>query len=216
MLYWITRPLMKAFFRVTFGMLGGFKVRGQENVPATGGVLFCPNHTCDADPAAMFLALSRPAYFMAKAEILQLPIVGPLAQHFRSFPVQRDSADRSALRFAEEKLKAGEAVVIFPEGGGNPENRLQPLHPGALLVALRTRTPVIPVVLENAQRFWKYGDFHPRYSGIPFIVTFGKPLDLSDLYGQKGATEEATRRLSVVLAEMLHQPVPEGKPVPRN
>lgn len=207
---------MKAIFTVIFGILGGFRVAGRENIPKTGGVLFCPNHTCDADPEAMFLALPRPAYFMAKEEIFDLPFLGTLARTLRSFPIQRDSADRSALRFAEEKLKAGEAVVVFPEGGGNDENTLQPLHPGALLVALRTRVPVVPVAIENAQRFWKYGAPLPRFSGVPLKVTFGEPLDLSDLYGQKGATQEATRRLAERLAVMLNQPTPLGKPRPRD
>ena len=212
MLYWVTRPLMKAFIALTFAVLGGFRVAGQKNIPKTGGVLFCPNHTCDADPAALFLALPRAGYFMAKEELFHIPVVGALIKHFRSFPVQRDSADRSALRFAEEKLKAGEAVVIFPEGGGNAENTLQPLHPGALLVALRAKVPVVPVAVENAQRFWKYGDPLPRYSGVPLRVTFGEPLDFSHLYGQKGAVETATQRLTERLAAMLDQHVPQGKP----
>jgi len=103
-------------------------------------------------------------------------------------------------------------VVIFPEGGGNHEGTLQPLHPGAMLVALRARVPVIPVALVNTNRVWPYGAPTPRYAGVPVWVTFGEPLDLSDLHGRKGAVEEATRRLTERLAAMLDQPVPEGKP----
>jgi len=49
-----------------------------------------------------------------------------------------------------------------------------------------------------------------------FTVTFGEPLDLSDLHGTKGAVEKATDRLTERLAEMLGQPVPVGKPEPRD
>ena len=115
MLYRLTWPLMKGFMRVLFAFLGGFKTRGTKNVPRKGGVLICPNHLSDADPPAVAVALPRSAYFMAKEEIFSIPILGALVRHFRGFPIKRDSADRTALRHAEELLKAGEAVVIFPE-----------------------------------------------------------------------------------------------------
>lgn len=216
MLYRWTRPLIKLFLQGCFAFWGGFRVAAKQNVPRTGGVLFCPNHISDADPPAVAIAIPRPAYFMAKQELFDIPVLGPLLRHVRAFPIKRDSADRSALRRAEELLKAGEAVVIFPEGGGNEHGTLQPLHPGALLVALRTRVPVVPVAIANTNRVWVYGAKFPRRAGVPVSVTFGEPLDLSDLYGKKGAAEEATRRLTARLAQMLNQPIPEGKPKPRS
>jgi len=216
MLYRLTWPLMKGFMRVLFAFLGGFKTRGTKNVPRKGGVLICPNHLSDADPPAVAVALPRSAYFMAKEEIFSIPILGALVRHFRGFPIKRDSADRTALRHAEELLKAGEAVVIFPEGGGNEEGTLQPLHPGALLIALRTKVPIIPVALVNTNKVWTYKDPVPHRAGVPVTVTFGEPLDLSDLHGTKGAVEKATARLTERLAEMLGQPVPVGKPEPRD
>jgi 1-acyl-sn-glycerol-3-phosphate acyltransferase len=216
MLYNLTWPLMKFLMRVTFGILGGFRRKGQQNVPKIGGVLLCPNHFSDADPAAVAVALPRNAWFMAKAELFQVPVLGALIRLWHGFPVKRDSADRSALRRAEELLKAGEAVVIFPEGGGNSDETLQPLHPGALLVALRAKVPVIPVALKNTGKMWTYGDPLPHRSGVPVSVIFGPPLDLSDLEGKRGAIEKATLRLAETLATMLDQPVPTGKPKRRD
>ncbi|MES2462550.1 MAG: lysophospholipid acyltransferase family protein [Armatimonadota bacterium] len=216
MLYRITWPLMKLFLRITFAVLGGFRRNGHKNVPKTGGVLLCPNHFSDADPAAVAVALPRTAWFMAKAELFDVPILGVLIRLWHGFPVKRDSADRSALRRAEELLKAGEAVVIFPEGGGNSEETLQPLHPGALMVALRAKVPVIPVALVNTGKMWTYGAPLPHRSGVPVSVVFGPPLDLSDLEGKRGAIEKATARLTETLAEMLGQPVPAGKPKRRD
>lgn len=215
MLYPLTWPLMKLFMRACFAFLGGFRRSGVENVARTGGVLICPNHISDADPAAVALALPRNAYFMAKEELFSLPILGVLIRHFHGFPVKRDSADRAALRRAEELLKAGEAVVIFPEGGGNETGTLQPLHPGALMIALRAKVPVVPVAVVNTNQVWVYGEPRPRRAGVPVVVTFGEPIDLSDLQGTRGAVETATRRLTERLATMLGQPTPEGKPRPR-
>lgn len=212
MLYRLTWPLMKGFMWTVFKLLGGFRAQETENVPRTGGVLICPNHLSDADPAAVAVALPRSAYFMAKAELFDIPVLGVLVRHFRGFPIKRNSADRAALRRAEELLRAGEAVVIFPEGGGNPDGTLQPLNPGAMLIALRTRVPVIPAAVANSNRVWPYGDVAPRYAGVPVSVTFGPPLDLSDLYEQRRGSEKATARLTETLADMLGQAVPEGKP----
>lgn len=216
MLYRLTWPLMKAFMRLCFAVFGGFRASGQANVPPTGGVLLCSNHVCDADPPAVAVALPRNAHFMAKEELFSIPVLGYFIRLWHGFPVKRNSADRAALRHAEDLLKAGEAVVIFPEGGGNPDGVLQPLHPGALLIALRAKVPVVPVALLNTGKIWTYGDPLPHRGGVPVSVVFGPPLDLSDLVGKKGAVEKATVRLTETLAQMLNQPVPVGKPKPHD
>ncbi len=215
MWYRFTWPLMKAVLRGTFAVLGGFRAQGTRNVPRSGAVLICPNHISDADPPAVAVAVPRNAFYMAKHDLFEVPVLGYLMRHFRAFPIKRDSADRAALRKAEELLQNGEAVVIFAEGGGNEEGTLQPLYPGAMLIALKTRVPVVPVALVNTNEVWEYGSPTPKRAGVPVSVTFGEPLDLSDLYGKKGAVDEATRRLTERLAQMLNQPVPQGKPKPR-
>jgi 1-acyl-sn-glycerol-3-phosphate acyltransferase len=207
----LTWMLASQIVRLVFRYLGGFRRIGAQNVPKTGGVLICPNHLSDADPAAVGVAMPRKPYFMAKEELFSLRILGTVLRYWKMIPVKRDSADRAALRRAEELLKGGEAVVIFPEGGGNFEGTLQPLHSGALMLALRCKVPVVPVALVNTNVVWKYADPLPHRAGVPVTVTFGEPMDFSDLYGQKGAIEEATRRLTVRLAEMLNQPVPQDR-----
>jgi 1-acyl-sn-glycerol-3-phosphate acyltransferase len=204
--------LCRNIVRLILATHGGLRVEGAARVPRTGGVLLCPNHICDLDPPTMGAATPRDAWFMAKSELFSMRFFSWLLPRLHAFPVKRDSADRGALTRAEELLKAGEAVVIFPEGGGNEVGTLQPLHPGALLVALRARVPVVPVALINTNKMLPYGHVKLKKSPEPVTVIFGEPLDLSDLYGKKGGIEEATRRLTERLAAMLDQPIPEGKP----
>lgn len=214
--YRLLLALCQSIMRLILATHGGFRVEGAAQVPRTGGVLLCPNHICDLDPPTVGTALPRPAWFMAKSELFGMRGFSWLLPRLHAFPVKRDSADRAALTRAEELLKAGEAVVIFPEGGGNYAGVLQPLHPGALLVALRARVPVVPVALRNTNKVLPYTSTKLQRSPEPVTVTFGEPLDLSDLYGKKGGIEEATRRLTERLAELLDQPLPEGKPQKRD
>ena len=210
--YFFLRTICIAIVRLLLALHGGSRVEGSAHVPRTGGVLLCPNHISDFDPPAVGALVPRIVWFMAKSELFSMRFLSWLLPRVRAFPIRRDSADRTALSKAEELLKAGEAVVIFPEGGGNAEGTLQPLHPGALLVALRAKVPVVPVALINTNKVLPYGALKLQRSPKPVTVIFGEPLDFSDLYGKKGAVEEATRRLTERLAQMLNQPIPEGKP----
>lgn len=217
LLYFLTWTPAKMVVRALLSCLGRGRVRvsGAANVPRIGGVLLCPNHLSDADPAAVAVTCPRPSpYFVAKRELFDIRYLGWWLRLWQVLPIQRDAADRAALRQFENLLKAGEAVVLFPEGGGNAEGVLQPLHAGACLIALRAKVPVVPVALRNTGAVWGYGDVLPhRVSApAPISVIYGAPLDLSDLYGKPGATETATRRLTETLAQMLDQPAPIGKP----
>ncbi len=216
MLAELLRVLVKVIVWIIFQGLGGLRIKSKSQVPRRGGVMLCPNHVCDIDPAALYVAMPRRAHYMAKAELFDMRFVGGLIRLCRAFPIKRDTADRSALRHAEELLRAGEAVVIFPEGGGNDENTLQPLQPGALLLALRTKVPVVPIALKNTALVLPYGAVRPQHSPRAVEVVFGEPLDLSDLYGKKGAALEATRRLTERLAQMLDQPIPTKPYIPHD
>src|ERR1043166_1303809 len=112
MLYhWIVRPFCLLALRILYTLLGGFRVEGRENIPRQGGVLITPNHISDADPTAVALAVPRPCWFMAKSELFETPILGPILRLVHGFPVKRYTADRAALRLTEQLLEQGEAVV---------------------------------------------------------------------------------------------------------
>ena len=217
LLYAVTFPLAKQLVAALFWHLGRGRMRtfGAANVPRSGGVLICPNHVSDGDPPTVAITCPRKTpYFVGKRELFDIRYLGWWLRLWRVLPIQRDSADRAALRRLEELLKAGEAVVLFPEGGGNAAGTLQPLHAGAMLIALRARVPVVPVALRNTGVVWTYGDVLPHrvFAPHPISATYGEPIDLSDLYGKPGAAEAATRCLTQRLAAMLEQPMPEGKP----
>jgi 1-acyl-sn-glycerol-3-phosphate acyltransferase len=193
-------------------LLGGLRIEGRENVPRTGGALITPNHISDADAPTVGLALPRASYFMAKEELFQIRFLGPLIRWLHGFPVKRYTADRAALRRAEQLLKQGEAVVVFPEGKLSEDGKLQELLPGVMLMAQRANVPIVPTILEGTDSLMPYGKLIPHHAHRRIIVRFGPPVMLAELIGSaKGG--DALK----LGAERLHQilrALQQGLPYP--
>ena len=153
---------------------------------------------------------------MGKSELFDMKIVGPISRWLQGFPVKRYTADRAALRFAEGKLKAGEAVVVFPEGKLSEDGTLQPMLPGALLIARSANVPVVPTIIIGADRIIPYGSVTPRYAGKKSIVRFGPPVSIETLTdGLKGgdALKRGAERLGAIMAALQRgEPYPTFEP----
>lgn len=176
MTYFLLYPLVFTLLRLLMRVLGRIRASGESNVPASGGVLFCPNHLSDSDPPAIFVTTPRRAWFVGKSELFEIPILGWFFAHFQGFPIKRDSADRAALRRIEALLKSGQPVVLFPEGRLSEDGTLQRVQPGAALLALRTGVPIVPVGIRNTNKVVPYGDLWPRFSPQAVQVTYGSPI----------------------------------------
>ncbi|HEY3282948.1 MAG TPA: lysophospholipid acyltransferase family protein, partial [Armatimonadota bacterium] len=145
--YRVTFPFLKAAIQVVMHLLAPLRIEGCGNVPRSGGVLITPNHLSDCDPFAVTVGLRRRAWHMGKAELFEMPVVGAFCRFCQTFAVKRGQPDREALRMAEALLRAGEAVLVFPEGRLSETGLLQPMYSGVALLALRTGVPVVPVGL---------------------------------------------------------------------
>jgi 1-acyl-sn-glycerol-3-phosphate acyltransferase len=210
--FWLIRPIVWVILRAAYFLLGGIRFEGREHVPRTGGVLITPNHISDADPPTVAIALPRACWTMAKEEIFAIKVIGPLTRWLHGFPVKRYTADRAALRRAEELLEQGEAVVIFAEGKISRDGSIQPLLPGALLVARAVNVPIVPAVILGTDRLMPYGTLFPRPTGRPIIVRFGPPVTIMQLTGGlKGgdALRKGAERLGAILCALQ-----QGQPYP--
>src|SRR5579871_5025140 len=131
-----------------------WRVRGAARLPAKGGVLVVANHLHNADPPLLGASLTRRRLvFMAKAELFKNSFGSLPVRLFGAFPVRRFEADLRALRSAQDLLKAGNAIVILPEGHRNRNGMaLQQPYPGAALIALRSGVPIVPVGITGTQQ----------------------------------------------------------------
>lgn len=176
------RFLIRSAVRALFAVMGRLRIEGLENIPRQGGLVLAPNHVSAADWPAIGVSCPRPLVWMAKADLFNVPVIGPFARLFHAFPVNRDTADRHALRLAEERVRAGDALVIFPEGAVSEDAALQPFKPGLALVVLRTGVPVVPVGLIGTERLLPFGQNVPRPVRKPVRIRFGKPVRFDDIW----------------------------------
>lgn len=166
----LLRPLAWALARLYFGL----ELRGTEHIPRTGPVLILPNHQTYADPPLVTIPIRRRVHYMAWSRLFGIPGLGWLIRRFRAFPVDVDGPDRRATREVVRLLRAGEAVMIFPEGGRSRDGRLQPFRPGAFRLAASLGVPVLPVTIAGGHAVWPPGRIFPRPGRI--TITFHPPL----------------------------------------
>lgn len=191
MLYVLARVL----FRLVFALVFRWDVQGREHMPPSGPVLVCANHISWWDPPLVGCLFDRRVYFMAKEEIFRWPVLGPLLPRVGAFPVRRGTADRQALRTALEHLAAGRVVGIFPEGTRSRSGELLPAEPGAAMLAVKSRAPILPVAIS--------GPFRPFR---PVRVRVGTPFELKEYYERRVNTQDlavAGQRIMAEIARLL-------------
>lgn len=200
--------------------------RGQEHVPATGGVIVAANHISHADPLTLadylLYGVHRVPRFMAKDTLFKgNGLVGRVMRGAKQIPVYRRTADASlALRDAVAALDRGECVVIYPEGtvSRDPDKWPMSAKTGVARLALLSGAPVVPVAQWGAQDIldsYRDGGFRPL---PPKRVSFlaGPPVDLSAYAGReltgevlRDATADVMRALRSLVEELRGERAPE-------
>ncbi len=187
----VSWPFIRLLFRE--------RIRGADNLPP-GGFVLAPNHVSNLDPWPLGMPLwpRRQLHWMAKVELFK-PVVRRIITWGGAFPVRRGEGDEGAIDTAVERVRAGDIVVIFPEGT-RKEKGLVKRHQsrprtGAARVALRAGAPLVPAAIGGTDRLLRLG---------PLKVAYGPPVELSDLEGteEREAAKEATDRLMAAIAKL--------------
>jgi putative phosphoserine phosphatase/1-acylglycerol-3-phosphate O-acyltransferase len=153
-----------------------FDISGIENIPVRGPALLASNHRSYFDVVALAIIaarMGRPVRFLAKRELFDAPVVGPLARALGGISVDRGSGSDQPLRAAQRALEAGELVVILPQGTiPRGEAFFDPVlqaKTGTARLAAMTGVPVVPIGLWGTERVW------PRSARVPTMTTFTDP-----------------------------------------
>ena len=157
----------RAIFRAVLWLWFRPRVTGRANVPATGPVILAPVHRSFADFGFAAFVTERKLFFMAKDDLWSHALLGKLLITLGAFPVHRESADREALRHAEAVLKAGQVLVLFPEGTRQEGPVVNELLEGATFLAARTGACIVPIGIGNSDRAMAKGQRIPK----PLTIT---------------------------------------------
>jgi 1-acyl-sn-glycerol-3-phosphate acyltransferase len=182
----LSLPVVRFLFRL--------RATGLEHLPAQGGFVLAANHTSNFDPWPLGLPLfpQRWLRFMAKSELYWWPL-GRVLDAAGAFPVERGRGDVEAIAKAVELVRAGEVVVMFPEGtrqrkGLRKRWEARP-HTGAARIAHRAGAPLVPAAIKGTDRLVRLG---------PLRVAYGPPIEVTD------DAHETTERLMAEI-QRLHE-----------
>jgi 1-acyl-sn-glycerol-3-phosphate acyltransferase len=198
---YVTPPIVYNLFRslglIIFSIIARIHVHGRYNIPRKGPFIVASNHLSWADVPLVPGYVPQKVVTMAKEELF-LGKLGWLLRLLGAFPVKRGEADRQAIRTADEQLKKGNVLFIFPEGTRSRTHTLAKGHAGLGMIALRSGVPVIPVAIWGSERALKK-------FGSDVTISYGEPM----VFKPKGTKitrediDQTTEAIMHKIAEML-------------
>ena len=178
------------------------RVEGLENVPPVGPAIVMINHIAFIDPFVVLHVLPRNIVPLAKREVYDYPLVGIFPKIWGVIPVKREEIDRRAVQQVMEVLRAGQIVLVAPEGTRGPE--LQQGKEGVAYLASRGQAPVIPVAVDGTIGFPAL-----RYTAAwrepGASLRFGRPFRYRSEFQRAGGAQlrQMTDEAMYILASLL-------------
>jgi len=184
----LRRPMSVFMYRIAQGWarlmikIIGCKltVSGRENIPRRGGVCFVSNHGSIFDIVVLLAYTGRPIGFMAKKELLLIPILNMWISVLGGQFIDRKNPRKAllAINAGVERLKSGGGMIIFPEGHRSRGQGLLPFHPGAFKLATQSGATIVPIALAGTYDIFEKN--YRAYAG-PVRITFCPPVNTADI-----------------------------------
>ncbi|NRA56688.1 MAG: 1-acyl-sn-glycerol-3-phosphate acyltransferase [Phycisphaerales bacterium] len=171
--YRIGQPMTRVWFR-SFHNAQWFH---PERMPDSGPVLVVANHQSYYDPPLIGGGIKkRPLDYLARAGLFKNPLFGRFISAFNAFPIKEDTGDRAALNAVIDRLHAGGAVLLFPEGRRTRDGHVMPLKRGMALILRKARCPLLPVAVDGVYDVFPPGQKRPSLFRGPIGVHYGEPI----------------------------------------
>src|SRR5262245_24294538 len=185
---WYEATAISGMAAMTLGW--GLRLKGEQNVPATGPVLVIANHQSFFDPLLVGLAVRRHLRYLARKTLFKRPLFTWLIGQYNAVPIDQEGVGKEGIKAILEQLQGGCAVLVFPEGERTHDGAIHPLRPGVHLLIKRGGAPVVPVGIAGAFGAW------PRWRPLPvpaplflpaaagtIAVVIGRPIEAQRFAG---------------------------------
>lgn len=205
--WWLFRGIFATYFR--------WRILNAERVPMKGPVILAANHASFLDPPLIGAALKRPLNYLARDTLFKAPVVGSLLRAWKVVPVDREGGGAAGLRSILDRLLAGGAILLFPEGTRTPTGQLQPARSGIGLAVIKSTAPVVPVRIFGSYEAYGRDARFPRPHQV--TVQFGQPMEFQALRAEaldcpKPRLKQIYQQVAQEIIEAIGKLEPESMP----
>jgi 1-acyl-sn-glycerol-3-phosphate acyltransferase len=189
------------FFRCLYKFFFRWRVYNSERVPLRGPVILASNHASYLDPPLVGAGVRRGINYLARESLFRYPVVGWVLRNWNSVPVDRDGGGAKGLKAILDRLLAGGAIILFPEGTRSRTGNLQPARSGIGLTVIKSKAPVVPVRVFGTHDAYGPHMFFPKPKGVE--VKYGRPMMFAELRAEAEACSKP--RLKEIYQEVANQ-----------
>jgi 1-acyl-sn-glycerol-3-phosphate acyltransferase len=195
--------LLARWWSQTICALSGVKieVQGHTALDRNHSYVFMANHLSTIDIWALYVALPIPVRMIAKKQLAAIPLFGwgMWAGRFIFIDRQNAVSARRSITRAEERIRAGASVLLFPEGTRSRDGQLQAFKKGGFHLAIDAGAPIVPVALHGTRELMPRGSLRVKPGRVR--VTFGEPIPTAGLKAED--RNDLLERVRNQIAEML-------------
>lgn len=174
-----------------------------HKVPGEGPLLVVVNHVNSLDaPVIISHMHPRPTTGLVKKETWDNALYRFLFNVWGGIPIDRDGADFTAFRAAQEALKAGKILALSPEGTRSWDGKLAQAKPGVAMLAIKAGVPILPIAYYGHEQ---YSENLKHLRRTPMAIRVGEPfrLELNGHAREKGILQEVADEIMVEVARLL-------------
>jgi 1-acyl-sn-glycerol-3-phosphate acyltransferase len=177
-----------------------FTVVGKENLPKAKNLVFISNHQSFFDIPAILAASRRKIGFIAKKELALFPFINLWMPGIGCLFLDRKSPRKAYTVFqrAIQKVKDGNAMLVFPEGHRSRGDRAGEFKRGSLKLPLLSGAVVVPVTIDGT---WHMLEEKGYLRSAKVTLTIHPPVDTSKLTGDE--KEQLTENLRTTIVSCL-------------
>jgi 1-acyl-sn-glycerol-3-phosphate acyltransferase len=157
------------------------ETRGLEQLAPDRAYVYAANHASFVDVWVLVARLPGSVRFVAKRELLRVPLFGAAIRATGQMPVDRQNRNAAERSYdaAAQALRSGRSVIVFVEGTRSPDGRLGEFKKGAFVLAIEARAPLVPVYLGGTHEAMPRGSLWLRRR--PVILVVGEPIPTDGL-----------------------------------
>jgi 1-acyl-sn-glycerol-3-phosphate acyltransferase len=188
-------------YRFVYQFYFRWRVYNSERVPLDGPVILAANHASYLDPPLVGAGIRRGINYLARENLFRFPVMGWVLRQWQVVPVDREGGGAKGLKAILDRLLAGGAIILFPEGTRTRDGKLQPARSGIGLTVIKSAAPVVPVRVFGTYEAYGRHILLPRPRRV--AVKYGRPMLFARLRAEAKTCSKA--RLKVIYQETADQ-----------